>query len=74
MQRHRHQEFICFLNQIEAQVPAGKIIHAIVDLQAAIKRFLAETNVDPKPFTWNADPNEIIAAVRRGRQALDSHH
>ena len=31
MQRHRHQEFIRFLNTIEAQVPARKQIHAIVD-------------------------------------------
>ena len=29
MQRHRHQEFIGFLNVIEKQVPAGKTIHAI---------------------------------------------
>ena len=28
MQRHRHQEFIRFLNAIEAQVPAGKLITA----------------------------------------------
>jgi hypothetical protein len=25
-------------------------------------------------FTWTADPDEIIAAVRRGHQALDSIH
>lgn len=31
MQRHRHQEFIRFLNQIERQVPPGKVIHAILD-------------------------------------------
>jgi hypothetical protein len=31
MQRHRHQEFICFLNAIEAEIPAGKIIHVILD-------------------------------------------
>ena len=31
MQRHRHQEFIRFLNAIEARVPAGKLIHAILD-------------------------------------------
>jgi hypothetical protein len=30
MQRHRHQEFIRFLNAIEAQVPTRKEIHAIV--------------------------------------------
>jgi transposase len=131
MQRHRHQEFIRFLNDIEAQVPKRKKIHAIVDnyathkhpkvrqwlarhprwmfhftptsaswlnavegffakltrrrlkrgvfrsvtdLQAAINRFVAETNNDPKPFTWTANPNKIIAAVRRGHQVLDSVH
>ena len=128
MQRHRHQEFIRFLNAIEAQVPARKTVHVIldnyaahkhpkvsrwldrhprfafhftptscswlnavegffaklakqrlkrgvfrgvVDLQAAINRFVAETNHDPKPFTWTADPDKIIAAVRRGHQVLD---
>ena len=25
MQRHRHQEFIGFLNHVEARVPAGKL-------------------------------------------------
>ena len=37
MQRHRHQEFIRFLNVIEKQVPVGKTIHAIVDNYAAHK-------------------------------------
>jgi hypothetical protein len=31
MQRHRHQEFIRFLNEIERAVPAGKIVHVILD-------------------------------------------
>src|ERR1700680_4477190 len=31
MKRHRHQEFIRFLNAIEAQVPARKAVHAILD-------------------------------------------
>ncbi len=31
MQRHRHQEFIRFLNTVEAAVPAGKLVHAILD-------------------------------------------
>jgi transposase len=131
MQRHRHQEFIRFLNTVEAQVPGRKTIHAIVDnyathkhpkvrqwlarhprwtfhftptsaswlnavegffaklsrrrlkrgvfrsladLQAAINRFVIETNNDPKPFVWTADPKKIIAAVRRGHQVLDSFH
>jgi len=131
MQRHRHQEFIRFLNTIEPQVPARKTIHAIVDnyathkhpkvrkwltrhprwtfhftptsaswlnavegffaklttrrlkrgvfrsvadLQAAIDRFLAETNSDPKPFIWTADPKRVLAAVNRGKQTLESVH
>ena len=131
MQRHRHQEFIRFLNAIEAEVPAGKLVHVIldnyaahkhpkvrrwldrherftfhfvptscswlnavegffaklskrrlkrgvfrsvVDLQAAINRFITESNHDPRPFTWTADPDKIIAAVRRGHQVLDSIH
>src|SRR5665647_2979093 len=131
MQRHRHQEFIRFLNTVEAQVPARKEIHAIidnyathkhpkvrqwlarhprwtfhftptsaswlnavegffaklakrrlkrgiflsvVDLQAAINRFVVEHNAEPKPFTWTADPDKIIRAVRRGHQVLDSIH
>ena len=44
----------------------------VVDLQAAINRFVAEINHDPKPVTWTADPDKIIAAVRRGQ--LDSIH
>ena len=31
MARHRHQEFISFLNAVETAVPAGKLIHAILD-------------------------------------------
>jgi hypothetical protein len=31
MQRHRHQEFLRFLNTIERAVPAGKVIHVILD-------------------------------------------
>jgi len=131
MQRHRHQEFIRFLNAVEREVPPGKTIHAIldnyatqkhpkvrawlarhprwtfhftptscswlnavetffsrltrrrlkrgvfhslVDLQAAINRFVAETNQNPKPFVWTADPNRVLAAVKRGKQALESLH
>src|SRR5512133_977281 len=131
MQRHRHQEFIRFLNGIEATVPVGKVVHVILDnyathkhpkvktwlerhprfvfhftptscswlnavegffakltkrrlqrgvfrsiieLQAAINRFLDQANDNPKPFVWTADPDKIIAAVKRGHQALDSIH
>ncbi len=131
MQRHRHQEFIRFLNAINRDIPDGKVVHVIldnysthkhqkvrewlarhpcwtfhftptscswlnavegffakltrrrlkhgvfhslVDLQAAINRFIEEHNDNPKQFNWKADPDEIIAAVKRGFQTLESIH
>jgi transposase len=131
MQRHRHQEFIRFLNAIEGEVPADKTVHvvldnyathkhpkvtawlarhprfafhftptscswanaveglfakltrqrlkrgvftSIVELQAAINRFIAETNDKPKPFVWTKSADAILAAVNRGKQALDAIH
>jgi transposase len=120
MQRHRHQEFLRFLNTIEGAVPVGKVIHVIldnygshkhpkviawlarhprwtfhftptsgswlnavetffsaltrrrlkrgtfhsvVDLQAAIHRYIAEHNDEPKPFTWTKTPDQILATL-----------
>jgi transposase len=127
MARHRHQEFLRFLNTVEAAVPPGKLVHcvldnygshkhpkviawlerhprwtfhftptssswlnavetffsaltrrrirrgtfsSIVDLQAAINRYLDEHNANPKPFTWTATAtsittklNQVIASV-----------
>jgi transposase len=120
MQRHRHQEFLRFLNTVERAVPAGKVIHAImdnygshkhpkvlawlarhprwtfhftptagswlnavetffsaltrrrlkrgsfhslVDLQAAINRYIAEHNEAPTPFTWSKTPEQIRAKL-----------
>ena len=31
MLRHRHQEFNRFLNALERDIPAGKVVHAILD-------------------------------------------
>jgi transposase len=44
MKRHRHQEFIRFLNAVDANVPAKKAVHAIIDNYAAHKH--------PKVMEW----------------------
>jgi transposase len=44
MQRHRHQEFLRFLNAVEAAVPAGKLIHCILDNYGSHKH--------PKVVAW----------------------
>ena len=41
---------------------------------STINRFVAETNADPKPFVWTADPKRVLAAIKRGKQALESLH
>jgi hypothetical protein len=48
------------------------VFRSIVDLQAAINRFLDEANKDPKPFISTVAPDKIIATVRRGHQVFDS--
>ena len=50
------------------------VFRSVVDLQAAINRFVEEHNENPKPFVWRADPDAIIAARARGFQALRSDH
>jgi len=48
------------------------VFTSVADLKAAINRFVEETNSDPKPFVWTADPKRVLAAVKRGKQALES--
>jgi hypothetical protein len=42
--RHRHREFIRFLNAVEREVPPGKLIHAVLDNYASHKH--------PKVLAW----------------------
>jgi transposase len=122
MQRHRHQEFLRFLNAVEAAVPAGRLVHAVLDnygthkhakvmewlerhprwtlhftptsgswlnavetffsaltrrrlrrgvfgsiveLQAAINRYIAEHNDDPVPFIWTKSADQIVGKLNR---------
>jgi hypothetical protein len=60
--------------------PPGEATHkrgvfrSVADLEDAINRFVEETNSHPKPFVWTARPNRILAAVKRGKEKLDSIH
>ncbi len=57
MQRHRHQEFIRFLNAIEREVPAGKLIHVILDNYAAHKHLKVIKWLGRHPrFTFHFTP------------------
>jgi transposase len=52
MQRHRHEEFIRFLNAIDAEVPGGKSIHVILDNYA--------THKHPKVMAWLARQSKRV--------------
>jgi transposase len=47
MPRHTHKEFVTFLKAVERAVPAGKVIHAIVNNYA--------THKNPKALKWLTD-------------------
>ena len=50
------------------------VFPSVVALQEAINGFVAAHNRDPKPFIWRTDPETIIAAAKRGYQALNLIH
>ena len=39
--------------------------HSLVDLQAAIKRYLAKHNAKPKPFVWTDSAASVMAKLDR---------
>jgi transposase len=46
--------------------------HSVPDLITAIEAYLDAHNNDPKPFTWTATAEDILAKVARGRVALQA--
>lgn len=54
MQRHRHQEFIRFLREIEKEIPGGKVIHVVLDNYAGHKHAKVRawlSRIHAGPFT-----------------------
>jgi len=88
LQRHPRWTFhftptsCSWLNAVEgffAKLTRRRLKHGVfcstVDLQTTINRFIKHHNKnEAKPFKWTADPDEIIAAVKRGHQVLESYH
>lgn len=50
------------------------VFHSVVDLLAAINRFIAKTNAEPKLLVWTAEPDLVIAAVKGGKETSESVH
>lgn len=50
------------------------VFRSIAELQAARNRYITNANGNPKPFVWTKSADAILAAVKRGRQTLESIH
>ena len=66
--RHRHQEFLHFLNQIERDVPADKAIHVILDNDCTHKHVNVRAwACPPPPLDLPLHPEiKLLAERRRG--------
>jgi hypothetical protein len=76
MQRHRHQEFIRFLNAIEGTIPAGKIVHVILDNYGSHEHPKVRAWLDRHPrFVFHYTPksaswrNAVEGFFRQANQA-----
>jgi hypothetical protein len=71
MSQHRRQEFIRFLNGVERAVPAGKVIHAILDNYGAHKHpNVVKWLADHPRWTFHFTPT---SASWRGRRIFLDH-
>src|SRR6201981_3209 len=67
MQRHTHQEFIRFLNTVERAVPAGKLVHAILDNYATHKHPKVKAWLAAHPrWTFHVTPTSALWAKAAG--------
>lgn len=74
MQRHRHQEFIRFLNRIEREVAADKAIHVILDNYAAHKQDKVRAWLDRHPrWTFHFTPTSCSWLKRRRGLLRQTH-
>ena len=54
-----------FFSKLTRQRLKRGVFRSIVDLQAAINRYLNEHNDDPKPFVWTKPADAILAKLSR---------
>ena len=50
------------------------VFQSIVNLQAAINRYIEEHNNDPKPFIWTKSADQILDKLNRLNQPSESVH
>src|SRR5262249_15304582 len=74
MKRHRHQEFIRFLNEVDAHIPKRKAVHAIVDNYAThrhpkVRKWLAQRRMGELRHEIHSSPSCVAVGSDIDRPA-----
>ena len=59
-----------FRDLTDKQLSRG-VFHSVAELIAAIERYIAQHNRNPKPFIWTARASDILAKVAKARAKLN---
>lgn len=59
-----------FFGELTADVIREGSFTSVRELEKDIEAYLAQRNLDPKPYRWRAEGEVILAKIRRAREAL----
>jgi hypothetical protein len=59
-----------FFRDISEEAISEGSFSSVRDLSLAIEIYLAQRNLDPKPYRWRARGADILAKIQRARQAM----
>jgi transposase len=63
-----------FFSELTTRQLRRLAVTSVAELEAAIHRYIAQRNADPRPFTWTASVKSILAKVRKANETLASLH
>lgn len=63
-----------FFSELTTRQLRRLAVTSVGELEAAIHRYIAVRNADPKPFTWTASVRSIITKVKKANDTLASLH
>ena len=69
---HRMTDFLerWFRDLTEKAIRRGSF-HSVAELESSIWEYIEASNENPRPFSWTAQPDKILAKVAKARAALD---
>jgi transposase len=62
-----------FFRDLSEEAISEGSFSSVRDLTLAIEIYLAQRNLEPKPYRWRAKGADILAKIQRARQAMAAH-